>query len=327
MLGRSMQPDQNGYLPLDIDHRRSASEVVRWLKTNGARCAEPFVFQTVQRIYDEELRRVELKTSLDVLLACDRASSHMPFGYIFHISRCGSTLLANMLRAIDYVVFSEPPLPSSFLVDVLVRPNAFDAATVERIVRSSILALGQGAGVKDEGFFIKFFSGNILQLAAVRAATPGVPEIFMYRDPVEVVVSNLQHPTQGWLWVEAITGVTKTAAVECSVAELCARAVGTMLSAMVEQLSPRTLLINYSECGPSTPRRLLCWLGWPQDDEVIRRMMVPLAVYAKDVSGRQAFVADGPRKQNLATPAVRELVAKHAREPYEELERRRCQTA
>ena len=46
--------------------------------------------------------------------------------------------------------------------------------------------------VRFRDYFVKFDSWNTLDLALIRRAFPDVPWIFLYRDPVEVIVSHMR---------------------------------------------------------------------------------------------------------------------------------------
>src|SRR4030095_1002992 len=68
---------------------------------------EPFFQQTVDRAKLDH--RGELFTEFDVLLQLEKIlDSVAPTGFIFHSSRCGSTLVANACRSIaNSIVLSE----------------------------------------------------------------------------------------------------------------------------------------------------------------------------------------------------------------------------
>ncbi len=109
------------------------------------------------------------------------------------MSRCGSTLAAaNAGGLVDgNIVLSEAdpidavlraPLHHSHVTDVDRR------AWLQAIVS----ALGQRRHADEAHLFIKFESWSVLELALIREAFPDVPWVFLYRDPVEVLVSQLR---------------------------------------------------------------------------------------------------------------------------------------
>src|SRR5215217_9435470 len=96
-----------GWLPVDavvVNNRPG----LLWLEMPDVSLTEPFFQQTVARVKMENNRR-ELFTEFDVLLQLEQVlDSVPPTGFIFHSSRCGSTLVANACKAVaDSIVLSE----------------------------------------------------------------------------------------------------------------------------------------------------------------------------------------------------------------------------
>src|SRR5271166_938284 len=89
--------------------------VVRMSKLQSRRPLAPFLFQDINA--DVPAREIPLSSiPLD--------SGATPAGFIFHMSRCGSTLVSQMLAQLDEVVMlSEPQV----LNDVLLAPPRISA--------------------------------------------------------------------------------------------------------------------------------------------------------------------------------------------------------
>jgi hypothetical protein len=104
-----------------------------------------------------------------------------PTGLIFHISRCGSTLLANALKKANQVlVVSEP----------------------RRVTETLLLRLPSGGADEPEKLVIKFTSINILAMRQMRTWWPDVPCVVVVRDPAEVMVAY--EKGGGWMyWKES----------------------------------------------------------------------------------------------------------------------------
>ena len=136
-----------------------------------------------------------------------------PTGFIFHVSRCGSTQLANTLSVSPNVfVYAESHLVPEVLLWLTRSLNLSDAqklAITRTVVRR--MCLRQRAGEKGEGTvtssgpgcFFKFQSHmtNAVFSDLLLRAFPKVPFVVLYRNPVEVLVSHLQllrsRPGQG----------------------------------------------------------------------------------------------------------------------------------
>src|SRR2546430_2644461 len=117
-----------------------------------------------------------------------------PSGFIFHMSRCGSTLLTQMLAALAHNIVISEASP----IDAVVRaPHVRPALSDDQHalwLRWMIGALGQPRSGNERHYFIKLDCWHTLALPLFRRAFPDVPWGFLYRDPVEVLVSQLRMP-------------------------------------------------------------------------------------------------------------------------------------
>src|ERR1700683_1144916 len=95
------------WTPVAVSVEDDGRIAVDWGDLRGVRFTEPFFQQTVERWAGGNPAPL-VRTGLDALEACDAAPALDP-KFIFHLSRCGSTLCARMLGAADGVtVLSEP---------------------------------------------------------------------------------------------------------------------------------------------------------------------------------------------------------------------------
>lgn len=291
---------------------------VRWLRCTKTTLRDPFFQSRQARLIEQALSGIVSDTAADALSGDFDTASCQPSGYIFHSSHCGSTLLAQILAAEpQHFVLIEPTAVVSLLNELARRPE--DKADVG-VVRALIQTLGR-LGVPTNGrFFVKFFSHNIHHVRLLRLATPKVPEIFLYRNPVETLVANLKSPWQQWVWGERFTGLSTSEAVERPVVELFARGLGRNLQAMHDHLRDATLLMNYSEIGPRTPKVLLRHFGIPITDERLIRITAPMAYDAKDLTRIKIFQRDVETKRAAASPMLQELAARFAAKPFAQLE-------
>ena len=78
---------------------------VNWVEVGSTPLAEPFFDQTLTRLREATPAAREILTDIDTLFRVGEVLPRpQPAGFIFHISRCGSTLLANALKTSDQVV-------------------------------------------------------------------------------------------------------------------------------------------------------------------------------------------------------------------------------
>lgn len=114
-------------------------------------------------------------------------------GVAFHESRCGSTLVANSLIAMNPTknrVYSESAPPMSVLGLCEKGEGSCKPHQAAMILRDVMFFMGRTDDPEEERFFFKIQSAGTKSLATFRAAFPKTPWLFVYRDPVQVMMSH-----------------------------------------------------------------------------------------------------------------------------------------
>lgn len=328
-----MFPDLKGWLPVDavvVDGRPG----LWWMEMADVSLSEPFFQQTVDRAKSDGTNRGELFTEFDVLLQLEKElDSVPPTGFIFHSSRCGSTLVANACRAINHsIVLSE-----ANAIDKLIARFFTDAANdsvksllYSVLIRGLVHALGQRRRGSEQHLFIKFACTSFAQLERITRIWPQVPWVFLYRDPIETIVSNVNDPPtwltdDDWRVLASITGATPDEVAKMTLAERCARSIGSFYSRAYDLANDGSLLLNYKQLSVPVISNVLKFFTVSPSTQEVEAIARASGVYAKEVSGTRPFVADADAKQKLASDLIREMAARWAEEPYQQLEQKRQQ--
>ncbi len=232
---------------------------LQWLDMTGVALDEPFFQQTIDRRRAEHpgpQSREERFTEFDTLIQLEKTfDSIPPSGFIFHSSRCGSTLVANACRAIEgSIVLSEPPavdkLVARFITDV--DEEGTKETLYSIFLRATVTALGQRRTGNERHLFIKFACCSVSQIERIRRIWPNVPWVFLYRDPIETIVSNMQN-LPAWLQDEDhrvlanIIGTAPSEVAGMTKEELCARSIASFYSTAHRVANDRALLLNYKQ--------------------------------------------------------------------------------
>lgn len=323
--------DLRGWMPVDavvVNGRPGLS----WMDMTGVSLAEPFFQQTVDRIKSEDPNRQELFTEFDTLVQLEKTfDSVSPSGFIFHSSRCGSTLLANACRALDgAIVLSEPPavdkLIARFITDVDEHQTKQTLYSI--FLRAVVAALGQRRTSNDRHLFLKFTCCSVSQIERIRRIWPNVPWVFLYRDPVETIVSNMQNrPT--WLQdddhrvLASIINKFASEVAAMSPEELCARSIGSFYSTAHRVANDRALLLNYNQLTLAEIANVLTFFGVEPAAAEMETIARQTQKYSKAAYGERAFVADTGAKQQAATDLVRKMARAWAADSYLLLEQKR----
>jgi hypothetical protein len=328
--------DLRGWLPVDavvVNGRPGLS----WMNLSGVSLAEPFFQQTVDKLKAEHAE--EIFTEFDTLVQLEKTfDSVSPSGFIFHSSRCGSTLLANACRAIDdAIVLSEPPavdkLIARFITDV---GNDRTKETLYSIfLRGVVAALGQRRRGDEKRLFVKFACCSVSQIERIHRIWPNVPWLFLYRDPVETIVSNIENPPA---WLEdhdhrvlaSIIGTTASEVAAMTLEERCARSIGSFFATATgahRVANKRALLLNYNQLSLTEIARVLNFFGVQPAAAEMETIARQTQKYSKSASGERAFVADVQAKQLAATELIRRLAQTWATSSYQLLEHTRLEIA
>ena len=172
----------HGYLPAKYNAGR-----LQWVHIGRHRLTEPFFDDTIhQCLRNPYASLFRQNTRLEVLEQLDEPALE-PAGFIFHTSRCGSTLVSQMLSSLPRtIVVSEPPV----IDDILQSGVDNQVQWLRQIVR----ALGRRRTGEETHLFIKLDAWLIHKLPVIRAAFPNTPWIFLSRNLDEVVASQLRSP-------------------------------------------------------------------------------------------------------------------------------------
>jgi hypothetical protein len=103
------------WTPIRLDFSGPAP-TVDWADLSAERIVEPFFDQTVARWVSGPRARPVVRTGLEALVALDTQPSLEPAGIIFHLSRCGSTLVSRLLGTLPGVVVLAEPSPLNALL-------------------------------------------------------------------------------------------------------------------------------------------------------------------------------------------------------------------
>ncbi len=291
----------HGWLPEAVV-TTTAGPAVDWVHFGGARLTEPFFADSLRRARRRPFNRLmRYRTPLS-LLATNAPELSEPTGLVFHMSRCGSTLVAQMLAADPTsVVVSEAPPLDAVVRFIRSRPAMLLADRLA-LLRAMVGALGRQR--TDGGpYVVKLDSWHALSLPLFRLAFPDTPWIFLYRDPVEVIVSHLRQrgsqmvPGMGGVR-EDIVGAPGTPAelhIGQILAEIC-------VAAAVHHDSDG-LLVRYDSLPEAVTRQIVPHFGIAADTSVLAAMAHVAERDAK--TPMLAFAPDSESKRLNASAAVR----------------------
>jgi hypothetical protein len=267
---------------------------------------DPFMQHTVRRL---EAREDVTLVETGKLGIVDLAAA--PAGIIFHVGRCGSTVLSQALKQLELAVYSEP-LP----INELLSPPA----GARRDVTLALRSLGAAFAAHANGPYVfKLSSWSTLFADVIAEAFPDSPWVFSVRDPVEVGEALLRDPPP-WFVGDSppalhLAGIVDPAAKSASKEEFFARLYAAFCDTIASLDASRGLLVRYEDLAASL-QRVAEHFGVRPDAAQLERMFASASRYAKAPPQQQiSFTPDAVVKQAAASPELHAAIDALARPP------------
>lgn len=232
--------------------------------------------------------------------------------FIFHMSRCGSTLASQMLASCDrFFVLSEP-----IIINAVLDP-ALNISVDERkkLFSACINVLVSISPVTSEEVFVKFRSWNICYLDLITSEFLFVKWIYIHRNGVEVLSSVLAKPP-GWLrsrisyakYFAELLSVESELIKQMTMDEFVARILGVFCRTALAHKSDRSFFLDYTYLKNDFINILSSHNNIVVSEDEKKRMIETSEIYSKDTKKEKTFVPDSEAKRLSATQDQVELV-------------------
>ena len=296
---------------------------VRWCLLGRRPLAEPFFDDSLKQVRRSPGNRfLAPTTSFEALERAVSARPGLPLiGIIAHVSRCGSTLAAQMLGSLPSLVVASEPPP----LDQILRGGDLESPRAIRIARTRAIvkALGRPRTGGEKGFVLKLDSWHLASMDLLREAFPRVPIAIVYRDPVFVLASHMRSP--GLQMAGGLGPPFDVPMAGQSQLEYRARITGLLFQAALRACSG-TLLVHYEELPLAATTKIASHFGLQLTEGDERRMGARGTCEAKD-SGRRPFDHDAKAAKSASvTDDIKRCAERYAGSAYRELEGLRTRT-
>ena len=257
----------------------------------------------------------------------------------FHESRCGSTLVANSFIAMDptkHRTYSESAPGAQALRNVC--GESFRRCSLKqaaKLLQDTVYMMSRTNDLQEERVFYKFQSITTKSIQVFQAAFPQVPWLFVYRDPVQVMMSHIKDdPTMS----HAICTRTKqnpppdinqiaqrhhlSNAKHFSKEEYCAAHLAGITEAAVRRLNDYAIPVNYDGLMDTLMEEIFprIW-GRPLSTMELDNIKTISQTYSKGRGDRhKEFKGDSEAKNKAASTAVKEAAELILKQSYDSLE-------
>jgi hypothetical protein len=306
------------FIPISIDAVGSR-HVVRWVERPDDSSSLPFFGQMVDEMLGAGARlRV---TSLDAL---HDVEGRDPGGFVFHQSRCGSTLLMQALTQGGCIA----PVSEALPVNQLLLQDGLSEEERTGLLRGLIRALSLRDGAaRDLPSLFKLTSWNVLFFDVIRAAFPDTPWLFLYRDPLETLASLGERPAR-WLANDALLDALARdlrlpSVVGLAREQRCAVVLAAYGRAALHASPASINLLNYDQLPAALSAEVPARFGLATTEAQREVIAAASRIYSKDASRSLVFDAAAERRRRPVSDALRDVDRRLTRPVYDALEARR----
>ena len=289
---------------------------------------------TLAREMDAQTQQQQAENTGDVAKALNIT------GVVFHESRCGSTLVANMLIGMDpqhHRVYSESPPPVTAL---RICGDDMDRCTIDQaaaVVRDTLYLMSRTNDPQEQRAFFKIQSVGSRHIHVFRHAFPTTPWIFVYRDPVQVMMSHLAYGYRKANCLRSLHQPPTTtqqlikdhgykSPSQLAPEEFCAAHLATITESALHNLQSDSLhghAVNYEQLPKALYKHILPkhW-GVAVSDAHVENILQTASKYSKGRgdSRKQEWQEDSQKKEEKASDEVRDAAKIFMQSSYEALQ-------
>ncbi|KJE35838.1 hypothetical protein UF64_06915 [Thalassospira sp. HJ] len=255
-----MSAAQDFFWPINLKRLDGKLVVFGWMRPDPIPC------RVNTQVEVQRARQRPIKRSLIALK--DTIAEPVPdqdLRFIFHASRCGSTLVSQILdQAPDSLSYSEHGFISKALL-----MDMDDGNMDFPILRACLDLLRPSPQFRNKKVVIRFSSWTSLLIKPIIERFTGVDWCFIYRDPLEIMVSHRISPAG---WSNNPHAVTKHAAHLVDDQEdpvrFAAEVVNAFFTQAIAAPADRRCLVDYKNLKVDVMGRLFPHFGLELTDEV-----------------------------------------------------------
>jgi hypothetical protein len=307
----SMDELANCWIPYHYDAKTRS---ILWCLPDG-RATEPFHDQFISR----SRQRIFLNQLLTPRTALSQTTSDhefQPAGFIFHLSRCGSTLVSGSFAEIECVnVLSESPLLTEFLLD----PDLTHEEK-KQYLPALIRLQGEGGQTTARQVVIKWNAWDIFYWPMIRALYPHTPVVLLVRDPLEILASHERSAGRHMAGDPAMASFHPVfnKSADTQLLDFRIEVLGGLLNAMVDIANESgVMVVDYRQLNAVKIEQIAKHFGIAPTVAELDLIKQRLQRHSKEPE--RQFIPDSLQKQQVFNPNEKVKIRNQLMSPYEEL--------
>jgi len=322
-------------------HKKDPSSypMFRFLEAASQDCQNPTRFNLKKVAYLARQRDNKIKEG--EIVVDDKGPKVLNLTAVaFHESRCGSTLVANSMIAMDpakHRAYSESPPPVYAMLHCC--GEHFENCSQEQaaaVLRDTVYLMSRTDDPQEERVFFKFQSITSKAIPTFQMAFPKVPWMYVYRDPVQVMMSHVKDDPKMKKAIctrskkfppKEIKAIAKRHGrqdvKELTPSEYCAAHLAMLTESAANALDDMAIPVAYDQLPSMMWEKIM--------PKILGRALTKIEVgnlenisksYSKGGKGKDKkgeFKPDSEQKEQNASEAIREAAKEFLKESFDQL--------
>lgn len=259
-----------------------------WIYLGDLKYAEPFFDETISkcRSHANNSKLFKVITTVENLLDWSNELIAVELkSLIFHVSRCGSTMLSQSLAtSSENIMISEAPI-----IDEILRSENFDSDKKAALLKAVIAFLGQKRFPEQQHLIVKLDAWHIFNADYLRSIFTETPFALLYRNPVEVLKSHQKltgmHMVPDLLPFE-VFGISAEERNEISFHQYGALVLEKYFQAFLDfsERDKNVIKLNYNEGMKNVVQQFISFSNLDYADSELDKMYERLGTHSKNES-------------------------------------------
>lgn len=283
-----------------------------WMYFADIPFAEPFFEETIVKCTGHNYNSKGFKlisTAENIIDWSKELDSVELKGLVFHVSRCGSTMLSQSLATSpENIMVSEVPI-----IDQILRSDAFNSEIKTALLKSVLKFLGQKRFPEQKHLIIKLDAWSIFEASYLRSIFPKIPFALLYRNPAEVLRSHQKmagmHMVPN-LIPSNVFGINSKEIEELSFQQYQALVLEKYFQGFLDfyEKDENIIMLNYNDGMKNVIERFIAFITIDFSENELNKMLERLKKHSKNESA--VFTGDS-YKDNVLSVNLARLNALH----------------
>lgn len=259
-----------------------------WIYLGEREYTDPFFDETISKCkshpYNSKVVRVI--STVDNLLDWSKELISVELkSLVFHVSRCGSTMLSqSLVTSPRNIIISEAPI-----IDQILQSDIFNFDEKNILIRAVIMLLAQERFPQQKNLIIKLDAWHIFNAVQLRSIFPESPFMLLYRQPAEVLKSHQKmigmHMVPGIL-APKIFGINTHTIEKIDFKQYSALVLARYFQAFLDfrTTDKNVLLCNYNDGMKSVLEKFISFVKIEYSNDEVMQMLERLKKHSKNVN-------------------------------------------